>query len=77
MQVLSGGSFPKRLTIKQLQKQAEKDLVHVDQSKIYGKALSEPVLGQHYRIPERTAKHRNIEFDPTFSYVSFCVYNIL
>lgn len=70
-QVLSGGTLPKRLTLKQLAKQAEKDLIHVELNKIYGETLSCPILGQHYKIPERTAKPGSIQFDPSFPYVSF------
>lgn len=70
LRVLCGGSFPKRLTIKQLQKQAQKDLIHVDHKKIYGEMLRRPFLGHYYNIPEKTAKQKDVEFDPTFSYVS-------
>nr|XP_023023649.1 WD repeat-containing protein on Y chromosome [Leptinotarsa decemlineata] len=69
LRVLCGGTFPKRLTIKQLQKQAEKDLIHIDQSKIYGKPLQTPVLGNHYAIPERTTKPKEIEFDTSCPYI--------
>ncbi|XP_076266144.1 WD repeat-containing protein on Y chromosome-like [Rhynchophorus ferrugineus] len=69
LRVLCGGSFPKRLTIKQLQKQAQKDLIHIDHSKIYGARLKEPILGEHYDIPVRTTKPKDIKFDTTFPYI--------
>lgn len=65
-----GGSFEKRLTIKQLKKQAEKNWIHIDHSKIYGKPLEDPILGHYFNIPERTTKPKSIEFDTSFSYVS-------
>lgn len=71
-----GGAFPKRLTIKQLQKQAVKDLIDIDHSKIYGDILQSPFLGRYYNIPERTTKPRAIEFDPTYSYVSYIGFRI-
>ncbi|CAH1154332.1 unnamed protein product [Phaedon cochleariae] len=69
LRVLCGGSFPKRLTIKQLKKQAEKDKIHIDQSKIYGKSLISPILGNHYAIPERTTNPVDIKFDTSFPYI--------
>ncbi|KAG5863407.1 hypothetical protein JTB14_010170 [Gonioctena quinquepunctata] len=67
--VLSGGACSKRLTNKQLQKQAEKDLIHIDQNKIYGNTLQTPILGNYYAIPERTTKSKNIEFDSALPYI--------
>lgn len=67
--MLCGGSFPKRLTFKQLQKQAQKDLIHIDHGKIYGHRLKEPILGHHYNVPERTTQTKDIKFDTTFPYV--------
>ncbi|XP_030753243.1 WD repeat-containing protein on Y chromosome isoform X2 [Sitophilus oryzae] len=69
LRVLCGGSFPKRLTIKQLQKQAQKDLIHIDHNKIYGTRLRDPILGHHYHIPERTTKPKEIKFDTSFRYI--------
>ncbi|XP_056644787.1 WD repeat-containing protein on Y chromosome [Diorhabda sublineata] len=69
LRVLCGGSFPKRLTIKQLKKLQEKDHVDIDANKIYGKALEEPILGHYFNISERTVKPRKIEFDTSFSYI--------
>ncbi|XP_050294962.1 WD repeat-containing protein on Y chromosome-like [Anthonomus grandis grandis] len=69
LRVLSGGSFPKRLTFKQLQKQAEKDLVHVDHSKIYGARLSDPILGHNYNVFERLSTPKEVKFDTSFPYI--------
>ncbi|KAL1498296.1 hypothetical protein ABEB36_009115 [Hypothenemus hampei] len=69
LRVLCGGSFPKRLTIKQLQKQAQKNLIHIDHKKIYGTRLKDPILGSHYNIPERTTHPKDIKFDTSFSYI--------
>lgn len=76
-QVLCGGSFPKRLTIKQLQKQAQKDLVHIDHSKIYGNRLKDPILGEYYQVPERTTHTKDIKFDTSFPHVNLPNPNLL
>ncbi|KAJ8932564.1 hypothetical protein NQ318_023097, partial [Aromia moschata] len=69
LRVLSGGSLPKRLTRKQRMMRAHKDLISVDESKIYGKALTPPILGNHYSIPERKTKPRSVDLDTSFPYV--------
>ncbi|CAG9835022.1 unnamed protein product [Diabrotica balteata] len=69
LRVLSGGSFPKRLTIKQLKKMQEKDHIHIDNEKIYGQSLQDPILGRYFNIPERTVRQRDIEFDTSFPYI--------
>ncbi|XP_023312310.1 WD repeat-containing protein on Y chromosome-like [Anoplophora glabripennis] len=69
LRVLSGGSFEKKLTIKQLQKRAENSLVQVDQTKIYGKPLEDPLLGNYYTLPERTVNPKDVIFDMSFPYI--------
>ncbi|CAG9763835.1 unnamed protein product [Ceutorhynchus assimilis] len=69
LRVLMGGSFAKRLTIKQLQRQAQSDLIHIDHKKIFGSRKSDPILGQYYNIPQRTTSPKDVTFDTTFSYI--------
>ncbi|KAJ8918540.1 hypothetical protein NQ315_013045 [Exocentrus adspersus] len=69
LRVLSGGSFEKRLTIKQLARRAETNLVHVDETKIFGTRLEAPILGNFYALPERTKHQGDITFDMSFPYI--------
>lgn len=68
--MLSGGTLEKKLTTKQIARRAQTDSVQVDQTKIYGKPLESPLLGNYYALPERTANPKNIVFDMSFPYVS-------
>ncbi|KAJ8982884.1 hypothetical protein NQ317_004314 [Molorchus minor] len=69
LRVLSGGTLPKPLTEKQKQRRAQKESLSVDESKIYGMALTDPILGNHYRVAERTTKPRFIDLDTSFPYI--------
>ncbi|CAH1973501.1 unnamed protein product [Acanthoscelides obtectus] len=69
LRVLHGGTLPKGLTFKQLQKQAEKNVINVDHHKIYGKPLDDPILGHHYNIPQRTTQPKTIQFDTSLPYI--------
>nr|CAI5831958.1 unnamed protein product [Callosobruchus analis] len=69
LRVLYGGALPKRMTFKQLQKQAEKNVINIDHRKIYGMSLDDPILGHHYNIPQRTTQPKTIQFDTSLPYV--------
>lgn len=69
--VYVGRKFEKKLTEKQEQQQAEKTLTLTDISKgsVYGKRLEDPILGNHFALPERTTGRHEFTLDTSFAYV--------
>ncbi|CAH0554761.1 unnamed protein product [Brassicogethes aeneus] len=61
--ILSGGFLPVPLTKSQIKRRADKEIIGIDLSKIYGKALQQPYLGHHYKIIEGATSTADIQFD--------------
>lgn len=70
--IYMGGKYERRLTKKQEQ-QAEQEMTKIDLSKgnVYGKRLEAPVLGNYYKLPERTTGRHDFTLDTSFAYVCF------
>ncbi|KAF2880421.1 hypothetical protein ILUMI_25755 [Ignelater luminosus] len=68
--VYMGGKYERRLTKKQEQ-QAEQEMTKTDLSKgsVYGKRLEAPVLGNYYKLPERTTGRHDFTLDTSFAYI--------
>ncbi|XP_045473600.1 WD repeat-containing protein on Y chromosome-like [Harmonia axyridis] len=67
--VLRGGTLIKQLSKKKLAQLAARELTAVDYSKVYGKRLEEPILGHHFKLPDRSALPPDIKFDSSFAYI--------
>lgn len=65
-----GGNVEKKLTKKQEQKKAERELTTADFSKgVYGKRAEEPILGSCFSLPGRKTHFPNVILDISFPYV--------
>lgn len=65
-----GGTVEKKLTKKQEQKKAERELTTADFSKgVYGKRAEEPILGSFFSLPKRKTHFPNFILDTSFPYV--------
>lgn len=59
------------MTKGQEQKEAEKTMTQADISKgVYGKRITEPILGNYFKFPERTTGRHDFQLDTSFAYVS-------
>lgn len=74
---MRGGKVPNKLTKKQ-KEQAEKENLRVtDYSKnIYGQPLSEPILGNYYKLPRREVHRHDFQLDTSCAYVILHITNM-
>lgn len=69
LRVLRGGATLRKMTFKQMQTKAEKELTHIDRTKIYGQKIEQPILGNYYKQSKRTIHFYETKFDSSFPYV--------
>lgn len=69
--MLNGGSIEKKLSKKKKQEQAERELLKEEYTEgIYGKALTDPILGHFFKVVEKDVGRHEFQLDTSFSYVS-------
>lgn len=60
----------KRTKKEQQDKEAERITEKINVKEIYGKRLTDPILGNYFKLPQRTFKRHDFELDTSFAYVS-------
>lgn len=72
--MLRGGlrNLSKQQEEKEKTKEMQKELM-ISQA-VYGKRVTDPILGNFYSVPRRDTQRHEFQLDTSFAYVGFCFF---